>query len=137
VRDEEEPTARVVQQRLRNRAIDAVRLLAAGDAGVRSVGANEWINQFFDVVDDDAPGRWRSWPVWTGEEVARLGELHDLVREVCRRTPQVLDDDEFVAGGWPSAIAPAARAAETALLARGRSGEDTEDPEPGDPTQSG
>jgi hypothetical protein len=133
VNGDEYPTERVVLQRMRNRAIEAVQLLAEGDAGVRSVGANEWINQFFDIVDDDSPGQWRSWSVWTREEVMRLGELHDLVLEVCRQTPQVLDDDMFVAAGWPSTIAPAARAAETVLRARGRFSEDAEETEPPHP----
>ena len=58
-------TERVVLQRMRNRAIEAVQLLAEGGAGVRLVGADEWINQFFDIVDDDSPGQWRAWSVWT------------------------------------------------------------------------
>ena len=38
VRGDEDLTERVVLQRMRNRAIEAVQLLAEGDAGVRSVG---------------------------------------------------------------------------------------------------
>jgi hypothetical protein len=118
-------------QRMRNRVIEAVQLLAEGDAGVRSVGANEWVNQFFDVVDDDSPWEWRSWPVWTAEEVRYVGEVHDALLDVCRRTPHVLNDDVFIAAGWPSRIVGAARAAESALLARGRFSEEVEEAEPG------
>jgi hypothetical protein len=116
---------------MRNRAIEAVQLLAQGDAGVRSVGANEWVNQFFDIVDDDSPGDWRSWAVWTREEVMCLGKVHDCLVDVCRRTPQVLNDEEFIAAGWPAGIADAARAAESTLLVRGRFSEEVGEVEPG------
>jgi hypothetical protein len=128
-------TERVVLQRLRNRALEAVELLAEGEGGIWSVGAEEWINQFFDVIDDDSPWQWRSWSVFTAAEVLLLAEVHDQLREVCRQTPQVLDDDHFIADGWPSRVAVSAQAAASALSARGRFSEDVEETEPGHPNR--
>jgi hypothetical protein len=133
VSHDQEVSERVVLQRLRNRAIEAVELLAEGEAGVRSVGANEWVNQFFDVIDDDMPGDWRNWPVLTGEEVAALAEVHDALLDVCRHTPPILVADDFVAGRHPDEIARLARRAVHELLTRGRFSEDVEEAEPGRP----
>jgi hypothetical protein len=124
---------RLVLQRLCNRALDAVSLLAEGDSGVRAVGANEWVNQFFDVLDDDAPWAGRSWSVFTPDEVTLLGAVHDRLQDVCQSTPQILVDDDFIAAGWPARIAPLARQAELHVQARGRFSEDAEETEPGRP----
>jgi hypothetical protein len=126
-----EVSERVVFQRLRNRAIEALELLAEGETGVRSVGANEWVNQFFDIIEDDPPGDWRTWPVLTGQEVAVLANVHDALLEICQRTPGTLDDSDFIGGGYPSEIALLARRAVDELLARGRFSEDVEETEPG------
>jgi hypothetical protein len=40
---------------MRNRAMEALVALSEGDSGVRTVGVGEYINQFFDVIDDDTP----------------------------------------------------------------------------------
>ncbi|WP_327039620.1 hypothetical protein [Micromonospora maris] len=51
--DPERPSERLVEQRLRNRAMEALVALSKGDSGVRSVGVGDYINLFFDVIDDD------------------------------------------------------------------------------------
>jgi hypothetical protein len=58
VHEPERPSKRLVEQRLRNRAMEALVAFSEGDAGVRSVGVSEYVEQFFDTVNDDSP--------WTG-----------------------------------------------------------------------
>jgi hypothetical protein len=44
---------------MRNRAMEALEALSDGDVGVRDVGVGEYVEQFFDVISDDIPWRWR------------------------------------------------------------------------------
>jgi hypothetical protein len=39
---------RLLDQRCRNRIIEVIETLAAGDEGVRGVGAKEYFEQFYD-----------------------------------------------------------------------------------------
>ncbi|MFD6757405.1 hypothetical protein [Micromonospora gifhornensis] len=77
--DPERPSERLVEQRLRNRAMEALVALSKGDSGVRSVGVGDYINLFFDVIDD-IPWQWREWSCFTPEEVERLDAVHGLLR---------------------------------------------------------
>ncbi|MDP3894510.1 hypothetical protein [Nocardioides sp.] len=52
--EHERPSHRLVEQRLRNRAIQALVALSEGNDGVRSVGVGECVEQFFDSIDDDS-----------------------------------------------------------------------------------
>lgn len=133
------PSERVVEQRLRNRAIDALETLAEGDDGVRSMGVGEYVEEFFDVIDDRSPWRWRTWSVFNADEVHALGVVLDLLVRACDETTQVptpegiFDDDneDFIRTGWPFRIQPAASAALDLMLARGRFSEEHEEVEPG------
>lgn len=107
--------------------MDALVALSEGDTGVRSVGVNEYVEQFFDVINDDVPWAWRAWSCWTAEEIDRLGAVHGLLRAACAATPRHDTDDEFIASGWPGRIQPAAIAALGLLEARGRFSEDAEE----------
>ena len=53
--DRDQPSERLVEQRLRNRAIEALEARAAGDDGVRAMGTSEYLNLFFDTIDDEIP----------------------------------------------------------------------------------
>ncbi len=114
---------------MRNRAIEALQTLADGDAGVRAVGVDEFVQEFFDVIDDRAPPwHWRTWSVFTADEVAALEGVHDLLVEACeplrRRASSgsLLDnpDDGFIRTGWPTRIQPVAKTALNLMLSRGR-----------------
>lgn len=124
------PSERVVEQRMRNRAIEALETLAKGDDGVRQIGVVEYVEQFFDIIDDRSPWSWRTWKVFTPTEVAALGEVHDLLVAACAATPTMVGEEDFVATGWPTQIQPAARTALDLMLARGRFSEDVEEAEP-------
>lgn len=126
----EKVTRRLVEQRQRNRAMEALVALSNGDAGVRSVGVNEYVNEFLDAIDDDVPWRWREWSCFTPAEVARLDAVHGLLKLACATTPRIDTDEGFVASGWPSKIQPAARLALDTMAARGRFREDIEEANP-------
>ena len=131
VSEPERPSERIVEQRMRSRAMEALEALSEGDGGVRSVGVGEYVEQFFDVINDDVPWHWRTWSCFTSEEVERLDEVHNLLVAACDATPHITtDDDAFIASGWPSRIQPAALAALSVMQARGRFREDAEEETP-------
>lgn len=124
---------RIIQQRLRNRAIEALETLSAGDEGVRAVGNGEYVEQFFDVIDDDVPWEWRHWSCFTPDELAALDRVQTLLRTACDATAGMDSDDEFIASGWPATIQPVARQAFDLMRLRGRFSEDVEEDEPSPP----
>jgi hypothetical protein len=130
MREPEQPSPRLVEQRIRNRAIESIEVLSEGDEGVRSVGVGEYVNQFFDIIDDDISWGWREWSTFTPEEVDLLDKVHGLLKEACRQTPQVLTDDDFIASCWPTLIQPTARRALNLMTTRGRFREDIEEEQP-------
>jgi hypothetical protein len=88
VSKESRPTERVVEQRMRNRAMEALETLADGDDGVRSIGVVEYVEEFFDIIDDRSPWHWRDTSVLTADEVEALGQVHDLLVQACDATRQ-------------------------------------------------
>lgn len=120
--DRDRPSERVVLQRLRNRAIEALETLARGAQGVLVAGNSEYVNQFFDTIDDDA--RWREWSTFTSAEVAALDEVQRVLLDACAATPRVCSDGEFIASGWIERITPVATRALELMRARGRYRED-------------
>jgi hypothetical protein len=128
--DLEHPSRRLVEQRLRNRAMEALATISNGDSGVREVGLVEYVEQFFDVIDDDAPWHWREWTCFTSHEVKALAEVQRLLRAACVATPDAHTEDKFIGSGWPTRIQPSARQALEAMRARGRFREDVEEDRP-------
>jgi len=126
----ETPSVRLVDQRVRNRVIDAVDVLAHGADGVRAASTAEYINMFFDVVDDDMPGDWRDLSTYTGAEVTELERLLRLMMDAVAAIPKICRDDEFIASGWPERIQPVAAIALATMLRRGRFSEDVEEEVP-------
>jgi len=116
----EMPSERLVDQRLRNRAIDALEVLAGGNEGVRAAGA---------VVDDRQPA-WRHLSTYTPPEIAELERVHSLLLDACAETAPIQRDDDFIASGWPERIKPAAADALALMLSRGRFREDREEQSP-------
>lgn len=130
VRESDRPGERLVEQRVRNRVLEALEPLSEGDTGVRCVGVREYVNQFFDWIDDDISRHWRDWSCFTPEEVERLDQVHALLSAACAATPRIDTDDDFIASGWPARIQPAAQSALDAMRARGRFREDVEEEAP-------
>lgn len=123
------PSERLVDQRLRNRVIEALEVLADGDDGVRTVGTVDYVDYFFDIVDDRRPN-WRELSTYTAAEIAELQSVHDLLVEACDATDKMISDDDFIASGWPERIKPVAAHALSLLLGRGRFSDEREEPSP-------
>jgi hypothetical protein len=126
----DQPSDRLVQQRLRNRAMEALETLAAGDAGVRSVGYVEYFEEFFDVIDDDRPWDWRAWSTFTPDEVRALDKVLSQVLAASKATPPIMDDVAFIQSGLPIKIVHVARPALQLMQRRGRFSEEIEQEEP-------
>jgi hypothetical protein len=124
VNDGEQPSERLVQQRLRNRAMEALCTLSEGPDGVRAIGVVEFVEQFFDVIDDEVPWHWRSWTSFTPDEVEGIGKVLRLMNAACAATPRVDTEEEFISSGWPARIQPAAASVLERMQARGRFRED-------------
>lgn len=127
---DDRPSERIIEQRLRNRAIEALGVLAEGDVGVRAVGNVDYINGFFDLIDDDVSSEWRNWSTLTSAEVSALDKVQRLLLEACVGTPQVCSDDEFIASRWPARIRPVAAEALALMRPRGSFHEDREEESP-------
>lgn len=127
---DDSPSDRVIEQRLRNRAIEALEVLAQGDDGVRAVGNSDYINYFFDTIDDDVLPGWRDSSALTPDEVLELDRVQRVLLDACSATPQVEPDDDFIASGWPERIKPIATDALAVMLQRGRFREDREEDAP-------
>lgn len=124
-----DPSQRLIDQRLRNRVIEAVEIVAEGDEGVLAVGENEYFNYFFDFVDDDLPWSWRSLSTYTAEEVAALEEVRSSMLAAFEGTSN-MGHLEMIASGWPTRIQPTAQRALRLLLGRGRFDEEQEEENP-------
>lgn len=125
----EEPSDRLVDQRVRNRIIEALEDLALGDEYLHAVGDVEYFNWFFDWIDDDAPDDWRTLSTFTDAEVARIESVLAAMLQALEVAGR-LDTAALAVSGWPARVAPIAREAVTAMLARGRFSEDDEENEP-------
>lgn len=130
VGEPENPSERLVEQRMRNLAMDALVALSGGNAGVRSVGLGEYVEQFFDIISDDIPWHWRDWSCFMPTEVELLDAVHGLLVTACRETRLANSDDVFIASGWPVRIQPAARSALETMEARDRFRADIEEETP-------
>jgi hypothetical protein len=127
------PSRRLVDQRVRNRIMEAVLGLAEGDAGVDAAGATEWFEMFFDFFPYDGQPV-RDVSTVDDEEWDALMPLLRAMQSACHETPRHMSDAELKASGWPNRIAPIAAAALKTLLARGRFSEDAEEAASSSPT---
>ena len=129
----DQPSERVVLQRIRNRAMEAVEILADGDEGVRAVGPSEYFNVFFDWIDDRSPWAWRSWACFTPAEVQALDAVLKVVEVASESTPTIMSTDELILSGWPTRISPIASDTLAIMRSRGVFREDAEEDEPSSP----
>jgi hypothetical protein len=129
--DQDEPSERLMAQFLRNRAIDVLAVLAAGDEGLAQVGAERWFNDFFTVFDEEGPaGPFHTWSTLTPEEEKGLGGVHFLMVMAAETTPPIVTDEELFEMRWPARVQPLARDVHRLLAERGRFSEDVEEDEP-------
>lgn len=126
-------SSRLLDQRLRNRVIDALETLADGVDGLFSAGGVEYFNQFFDFideVDDTLPYDWRALSTYTAAEVRTLEAVLSVMLEALAGTEGFETDHEIAASGWPERVQPIACEALTVMLERGRFDEHHEEREP-------
>jgi len=115
---------RLVDQRLRNRVMEALWWLEEGPDGR---GADEYIEQFYDQMDGDAP---RSNSAMNEEEAGAVAHVCRLMNQLCDETPQDVSEEDLVRTGWLSRIQSEARNALAVFLKRGRFIEDIEAAKP-------
>lgn len=127
---DDRPSERLVDQRVRNRVMEALEPLAKGNDGVRWRGHGEYVNQFFDFIDDDSPGDWRTMSTLTPAEVEGLDRIQRLLLDAVTATGRFCTDSDFIASGWPERIKPFAAEVLSQMRQRGRFDEDNEEEAP-------
>lgn len=115
---------------MRNRIMEALEVLASGNAGVRNVGAVDFFEIFYDFSPYHETGQPLSNSAISEAEWAVLGAVRDLMDEACSGIPVQVEDAELIASGWPDRIRPTAEMALSLMRERGRFSEDVEEAMP-------
>ena len=127
---EEQPSDRLLDQRTRNRIMDAVETLADGDEGVRREGPGEYFESFYDWIPHRGHGGMRPNSAISPDEEALLREVSSILDDACDATPGNMTADELIATGWPKRIQTVAYKALTLMRLRGRFSEENEEEAP-------
>ncbi|XAZ25498.1 hypothetical protein LVY75_20410 [Sinorhizobium sp. B11] len=125
---ENEPSPRVLDQRVRNRIIEVIGILADGVDGLRLFGVSGYFNFFFDWVADEGDIAPNS--AMSIEEREQLMVLRRLVVAACDDTPATITEHALIETGWLDRIVPEAQRALEVFLKRGRFDEEKEELEP-------
>jgi hypothetical protein len=115
----------VLDQRLRNRIMESILLLAEG---VGSWGPDEYFNQFYDQMSMKRQPFPNS--TMTANESEALGNLCELMNRACEATPRNLSVEILMASGWLEVIQAEAGRVMEIFLQRGRCDEEQEQAEP-------
>jgi hypothetical protein len=133
---DEEVSDRVIEQRWRNRMIEAIGVLARGNEGLIEVNYNEFFLTFYDLWDD---GRLIVWPnsAFTEEEEDAINALGRMLDDIMEETLHFQSEAEYIESGCAERIKPVAQEALKLFLTRGRFSEDYEELTPAlDPSQA-
>jgi len=128
----DQPSRRLVDQRVRNRIMEAVLTLAEGDEGVRQVWPVEYFEMFYDSIPHHQNGTFPENGAITADERRSLEAVRSIVDAACDATPNEMDADELIATGWPKKIQPVAQRALDLMMSRGRFDEENEEETPSD-----
>ena len=126
----EEPSERLIEQRVRNRIYEVLEILADCDAGVDLVGIKGYFDLFEDYVHRPSIEAGTS-ALSKDERVIVLENAEFL--EAAGETNPDFTKAEFIESDWPGKIAPTARDALVLFLRRGLFSEKVEELEPGQP----
>ena len=126
----EEPSERLIEQRIRNRIYEILEILADCDAGVDLVGIKGYFDLFEDFVH--RPSIEAGTSALSRDERAIVLEIAELLEAACE-TNSDFTKAEFIESDWPGKIAPMARNARALFLDRGLFSEKVEETEPGQP----
>ena len=126
----EEPSERLIEQRIRNRIYEILEILADCDGGVDLVGIKGYFNLFEDFVH--RPSIEAGTSALSKDERAIVLEIAEFLEAASETNPD-FTRAEFIESHWPAKIAPTARDARTLFLRRGLFSEKVEELEPGQP----
>ena len=124
----EEPSERLIEQRIRNRIYEILEILADCDGGVDLVGIKGYFDLFEDFVH--RPSIEAGTSALSKDERAIVLEIAEFLEAACETNPD-FTKAEFIESDWPAKIAPTARDARTLFLRRGLFSEKVEELEPG------
>lgn len=120
------PNAQLVEQRVRNRVIEWLELVADYEASPPSFDLNEVLNQWEDWNPHSPPNleSFRS-PVYTSSEAVLLVRVGHAWQEFCNETPKVItqESSELARPQWIQLVS-AATSALSELRRRGKLPED-------------
>lgn len=120
----------MIDQRLRNRIIEVLEVLAEGNEAARIIGPAGYFEWFHDFLPYRDRGVHLANSAIIGAEREALAALGDLIDAACDDTPPLVDESELIASGWPERIGPVAKTALDLMQRRGRFREDVEEAEP-------
>ncbi|QND58443.1 hypothetical protein [Mesorhizobium huakuii] len=126
----EEPSERLIEQRIRNRIYEILEILADSDAGVDLVGIKGYFHLFEDFVH--RPSIEAGTSALSKDERSVVLEIAEFLEAASETNPD-FTKAEFIDSDWPGRIAPAARNARALFLRRGLFSEKAEELEPGQP----
>ena len=127
---EEQPSDRLVHQRIRNRIMEVVETLADGDDGVLREWPHEYFESFYDWIPHRAHGEMPSISTVSADERVLLIDVSRILDDACDATPKNMTADELIATGWPKRIQPMAQKALYLMRDRGRFSEEQEEDTP-------
>lgn len=122
----------LAEQRGRNRLMDALAPLAAGDNSVRGGGGELWRASITSWVDDTAPWAWLSWSVLSAAEAELLKDVQTMIM-ISRDEIVGLDPNDLRASSWALRIGELAAPALHVMNARGRFSDEDAETEPSGP----
>ncbi|MBB6413557.1 hypothetical protein [Mesorhizobium sangaii] len=126
----EEPSERLIEQRVRSRIYEILEILADCDAGVDLVGIKGYFDLFEDYVH--RPSIEAGTSALSKDERVIVLEIAEFLEAACETNPD-FTKAEFIESDWPGKIAPTARDALALFLRRGLFSEKIEEIEPGQP----
>lgn len=126
----EEPSERLIEQRIRNRIYEILEILADCDAGVDIVGIKGYFYLFEDFVH--RPSIEAGTSALSKDERAIVLEIAEFLEAASETNPD-FTKAEFIDSDWPGKIALAAREARALFLRRGLFSEKVDELEPGQP----
>jgi hypothetical protein len=129
---EDKVSARLIDQRIRNRIMEAVMTLADGFQGVRREWPTEYFETFYDFIPHRDDGEMPPNSAITADERASLLEVSGILDDACDATQDNtnMTAEELIATGWPERIQPVAVKALQLMCKRGRFSEKQEEDMP-------
>src|SRR5579862_1542066 len=99
---------RLIDQRVRNRIMEAVELLACGDDGVRRAWIDEYFQRFYDQIPYRDDGEMHPNSAISADERIALIEVGFVLDAALDHTQNAETADELIATGWPGRVQPVA-----------------------------